>query len=83
MTTSDVVSIDHPGPYVTDEFPEVRLNIISKLDQVNQVIGVDLLSQELLPAIKDLAEAGGTFRTSTRLTLNRRTGSTRLYEHSP
>ena len=39
-----------------DEFPEVRLNIISKLDQVNQVIGVDLLSQELLPAIKDLAE---------------------------
>ena len=39
-----------------DEFPDVRLNIISKLDQVNQVIGVDLLSQELLPAIKDLAE---------------------------
>ena len=34
----------------------MRLNIISKLDQVNQVIGVDLLSQELLPAIKDLAE---------------------------
>ena len=33
----------------------MRLNIISKLDQVNQVIGVDLLSQELLPAIK----AGG------------------------
>jgi serine/threonine-protein phosphatase 2A regulatory subunit A len=39
-----------------DEIPEVRLNIISKLEEVNQVIGVDLLAQELLPAIKDLAE---------------------------
>ncbi|KAJ6669997.1 SERINE/THREONINE-PROTEIN PHOSPHATASE PP2A 65 KDA REGULATORY SUBUNIT, partial [Salix viminalis] len=39
-----------------DEFPDVRLNIISKLDQVNQVIGIDLLSQSLLPAIVELAE---------------------------
>ena len=39
-----------------DEIPDVRLNIISKLEEVNQVIGVDLLAQELLPAIKDLAE---------------------------
>ncbi|AQL02361.1 Serine/threonine-protein phosphatase 2A 65 kDa regulatory subunit A beta isoform [Zea mays] len=39
-----------------DEFPDVRLNIISKLDQVNQVIGIDFLSQTLLPAIVELAE---------------------------
>ncbi|KAE8666074.1 Serine/threonine-protein phosphatase 2A 65 kDa regulatory subunit A beta isoform [Hibiscus syriacus] len=66
-----------------DEIPDVRLNIISKLDQVNQcillvnlilklaafaqallklfnsfsqVIGIDLLSQSLLPAIVELAE---------------------------
>jgi serine/threonine-protein phosphatase 2A regulatory subunit A len=39
-----------------DVHPEVRLNLISKLDQVNQVIGVELLSQSLLPAIQDLAQ---------------------------
>lgn len=39
-----------------DEFPEVRLNIISKLEQVNGVIGIELLSQALLPAIMQLAE---------------------------
>lgn len=39
-----------------DEFPDVRLNIISKLEQVNEVIGIDLLSQSLLPAIVELAE---------------------------
>ncbi|KZT02725.1 ARM repeat-containing protein [Laetiporus sulphureus 93-53] len=55
-----------------DEFPEVRLNIISKLEQVNagtcadlfvsvradvvEVIGIDLLSESLLPAIVELAE---------------------------
>ncbi|PRQ31808.1 hypothetical protein RchiOBHm_Chr5g0039511 [Rosa chinensis] len=47
-----------------DEFPDVRLNIISKLDQVEQFlviylvqgIGIDLLSQSLLPAIVELAE---------------------------
>ena len=59
-----------------DEFPEVRLHIISKLELVNQgmyckdplkksgiltffflllVIGIDLLSQSLLPAIVQLA----------------------------
>ena len=32
------------------------MNIISSLDLVNAVIGVDLLSQSLLPAIVDLAE---------------------------
>jgi len=35
--------------FLKDDFPEVRLNIISKLDQVNKVIGVDMLSQSLLP----------------------------------
>ncbi|KAH0854828.1 hypothetical protein HID58_037132, partial [Brassica napus] len=39
-----------------DEFPDVCLNIISKLDQVNQVIGIDLLSRSLLPAIVELFE---------------------------
>jgi serine/threonine-protein phosphatase 2A regulatory subunit A len=56
-----------------DDFPDVRLNIISKLESVNQgkvssqvfrwrantiflVIGVDFLSQSLLPAIVELAE---------------------------
>lgn len=39
-----------------DEFPDVRLHIISKLELVNQVIGIDLLSQSLLPAIVQLAE---------------------------
>lgn len=39
-----------------DDFPDVRLNIISKLEQVNNVIGIELLSQSLLPAIVQLAE---------------------------
>jgi serine/threonine-protein phosphatase 2A regulatory subunit A len=39
-----------------DEFPDVRLNIISKLERVNDVIGIELLSQSLLPAIVQLAE---------------------------
>lgn len=55
-----------------DDFPDVRLHIISKLELVNQgmhfvksiirlnltwiVIGIELLSQSLLPAIVQLAE---------------------------
>jgi len=40
-----------------DEDPEVRLNVISKLETVNTVIGgVELLSQSLLPAVEDLAK---------------------------
>lgn len=39
-----------------DEVPEVRLNIISNLDCVNEVIGIKQLSQSLLPAIVELAE---------------------------
>ena len=42
--------------FVTDECPEVRLNIISNLDCVNSVIGIQQLSQSLLPAIVELAE---------------------------
>jgi serine/threonine-protein phosphatase 2A regulatory subunit A len=38
-----------------DEASEVRLNIIAKMDKVNTVIGIDLLSQSLLPAIVELA----------------------------
>lgn len=39
-----------------DDCPEVRLNIISNLDCVNEVIGIQQLSQSLLPAIVELAE---------------------------
>lgn len=38
-----------------DSSPQVRLNIISKLEAVNAVIGVRLLSQSLLPAIAELS----------------------------
>ncbi|CZR54474.1 protein phosphatase PP2A regulatory subunit A [Phialocephala subalpina] len=69
-------TIDHLLPMflqmLKDEFPDVRLHIISKLELVNQglltlkmsrfnqltipVIGIELLSQSLLPAIVQLAE---------------------------
>ncbi|GMF53397.1 unnamed protein product [[Candida] boidinii] len=39
-----------------DEFSEVRLNIISNLQLVNEVIGIQLLSESLLPAITELAK---------------------------
>jgi len=39
-----------------DDNHEARLNIICKLDAVNEVIGVDCLAQSLLPAIIELAE---------------------------
>ena len=35
---------------------KVRLNVISSLDSINSTIGVELLSQSLLPAIVDLAQ---------------------------
>lgn len=41
---------------LTDEYPKVQLNIISNLDCVNKVIGIQQLSQSLLPAIVELAE---------------------------
>ena len=37
---------------------QVRLNVISNLDAINSVIGVELLSQSLLPAISELAQDG-------------------------
>lgn len=53
-------TIKHLLPYflqlLRDEYPDVRLNIISKLDAVNKVIGIDLLAKSLLPAIVDLSE---------------------------
>ena len=39
-----------------DAASEVRLNLISSLGALNEVIGVDVLSQSLLPAILDLAQ---------------------------
>ena len=39
-----------------DTDSEVRLKIISKLSGINEVVGVTLLSQSLLPAIVELAE---------------------------
>lgn len=45
----------HPSVFFL-QCPEVRLNIISNLDCVNEVIGIRQLSQSLLPAIVELAE---------------------------
>lgn len=45
-----------PNPPIPPQCPEVRLNIISNLDCVNEVIGIRQLSQSLLPAIVELAE---------------------------
>lgn len=39
-----------------DEYPEVRLNVISRLDKVSFIMSIEKLSSELLPAIVDLAE---------------------------
>lgn len=44
------------APLSSPQCPEVRLNIISNLDCVNEVIGIRQLSQSLLPAIVELAE---------------------------
>lgn len=44
------------SPCFCQQCPEVRLNIISNLDCVNEVIGIRQLSQSLLPAIVELAE---------------------------
>ena len=38
-----------------DQSSDVRLNIISKLDCLNEVIGVQLLSQSLMPAIVEVS----------------------------
>lgn len=52
--------VQHVVPVVLsllkDEIPDVRLSVISKLAKINQVIGIELLAQSLLPAIEELAE---------------------------
>lgn len=54
-----ISTIEHLLPLfllqLKDDCPEVRLNIISNLDCVNEVIGIQQLSQSLLPAIVELA----------------------------
>lgn len=39
-----------------DECPDVRLNVIARLDKVSFIMSIEKLSGELLPAIVDLAE---------------------------
>lgn len=51
-----VCSMFSQPSYFLSKCPEVRLNIISNLDCVNEVIGIRQLSQSLLPAIVELAE---------------------------
>jgi hypothetical protein len=61
-----------------DDVPQVRLNVIGKLESINKVIGIELLSQSLLPAIVELAEvcnaafsrAARSFFFSTRTLLS-------------
>jgi serine/threonine-protein phosphatase 2A regulatory subunit A len=54
------LTIEHLLPLylilLKDDTAEVRLNIISSLDKVNDVIGASQLSTSLLPAIVELAE---------------------------
>ena len=45
--------------------------------------GNNAVSFDVTPANTPTGQAGRSWRTSTRLTLNRRIESTRLYEHSP
>ena len=54
--TLSMSNIDHALNQLKDETSEVRLNIISNLGPVHEVIGVDRLSQSLLPAIVELAD---------------------------
>ena len=42
--------------HVLNETAEVRLSVISNLGPINEVVGVELLSQSLLPAVVDLSE---------------------------
>ncbi|XP_007464722.1 PREDICTED: serine/threonine-protein phosphatase 2A 65 kDa regulatory subunit A beta isoform isoform X4 [Lipotes vexillifer] len=54
MEGRETIIMNQILPYI--KCPEVRLNIISNLDCVNEVIGIRQLSQSLLPAIVELAE---------------------------
>ena len=48
--------LPHLFVLLRDSASEVRLNLISTLSALNEVIGIDLLSQSLLPAILELAD---------------------------
>lgn len=54
------VTINHMVEFVLallkDEYPEVRLNVIGRLDKVSLMMSPEKLSEELLPVITDLAE---------------------------
>lgn len=41
---------------IRDESPEVRLKLINTLDELSSVMSVDVLSQSLLPSIKELGK---------------------------
>lgn len=58
LATSDAVNtlVDVVMALLKDEFPEVRLNVISRLEKVSFIMSGDKLSRELLPAVVDLAE---------------------------
>ena len=60
LQRDDCISLLMPAVLLLfkDISAEVRLNIISSLDPLNETIGVDLLSQSLYPSIVDLANDG-------------------------
>ena len=39
-----------------DESSDVRLNLFKKLEELNNVIGLENLQQSIVPALKDLSE---------------------------
>jgi len=54
------ITVNHLLPIILsqlkDDSPDVRLNLISNLDEVNRVIGIGHLTTSLLPAIVELAQ---------------------------
>jgi serine/threonine-protein phosphatase 2A regulatory subunit A len=53
-------TVEHLVPillqFLRDETADVRLNVISNLDKISYVVGVDLLGASLLPAVQVLAQ---------------------------
>jgi len=39
-----------------DESSDVRLNLFKKLEDLNKVIGIDTLSQSIIPALTELSQ---------------------------
>ncbi|CDF34104.1 unnamed protein product [Chondrus crispus] len=58
LATSEAVNtlVDVVMALLKDEVPEVRLNVISRLEKVSFIMSSEKLSRELLPAVVDLAE---------------------------